>query len=119
MGFEAWQRVYIPTHSPDFNKPVEHIFHRIKAGIRERLYSNNDLLTPEMVQQWVVDIFFEQQADPQGTMVYKQLQMIKKDVDTLPLTWLAVSTDKGAQAQHTNGTTVQGSGGDYPAPHLC
>lgn len=119
MGIRGWQRVRIPPRSPDLNKPVEHMFHRIKAGIRERLYTNNELLTPQMVQQWVVDIFFEKQAGPDGTMVYKQQEMIKKDVLTLPLTWLAVSTDKGQAAQHTNGTTVQGSGGDYPAPHLC
>lgn len=105
-GITPKQKVSIPPHSPDFNKPIEHVFNRIKQQLRERIYSHVGVLEPAMLQDWVVEIFYGLSA-----------ASIAKDVASLKRTYLAVSTDKGEQAEVLGGGTVVGTGGDWPAAH--
>ena len=51
------QRVGIPAHSPDFNKPIEHIFNRIKEQLREKYLEKMEVVNAQKVQGWVRDIF--------------------------------------------------------------
>lgn len=109
MGFSYHQRVRIPVKSPDFNKPIEHVFHQIKDKLRERLYENILPVDGQLVQQWVRDIW-------QNEITARS---IAKDVASLDKTYLAVSTPKGQYTHHPDGTLVEGSGGDFPAAPLC
>lgn len=106
LGITYHQKVSIPTHSPDFNKPIEHVFNRIKQQLRERIYSHVGVLEPAELQNWVVDIF-------EGISVAS----IARDVASLKRTYRAVSTEKGGQVGVLGGGTVVGTGGDWPPPH--
>lgn len=109
----SWnQRVKIPQHSPDFNKPIEHTFHRLKEMLREDYLSGNQVLTAQEVQEWVRDIFENRLLEEDWR------DSIKNDVYSLRKTWLAVSTAKGVRVRASDGTIIRGSGGDWPASHL-
>lgn len=103
MGITRQQKVEIPTHSPDFNKPIEHVFNQIKEKLCEYIYDSHEVLTPELLQQWVVLIFQGISADS-----------IARDVSSLEQTYLAVSADKGQLISDGYSQIVQGTGGDYP-----
>lgn len=106
MGITHHQKVSIPTHSPDFNKPIEHVFNRIKQHLRERIYSHVGELLPVMLQNWVVEIFNGISAGS-----------IAKDVASLKRTYRAVSIEKGQEVGVLGGGTVVGTGGDWPPAH--
>mgnify|MGYP006186104099 FL=1 len=108
----ARQRVKIPAHSPDFNKPIEHVFNRIKQLLREEYLDKQEVLTAKKVQQMVRDIFENQ------LLLDEKANSIRNDVYSLKKTWLAVSTAKGVRVQAPDGEWVRGSGGDWPASHL-
>lgn len=105
MGFAYHQRVVIPTHSPDFNKPIEHVFHQIKDRLMERLYECAQPVTAQLVQDWILDIW----ASDIST------DSIAADAKSLKKTYLAVKTDKGVEVEHDDTTKVIGSGGDFAA----
>lgn len=106
------QRVGIPAHSPDFNKPVEHSFHRIKDLLRETYLDQMEVVDAKKVQEWVRKIFEKELLE--GEKKYS----VRNDVYSLKKTWLAVSTPKRVRRQAPDGTWVRGSGGDWPAAHL-
>lgn len=109
MGFHRSQWVNIPTYSPDFNKPIEHVFNQIKEKLRIRLYQHKGPVTATLLQQWVVDVW-ENEISAEG---------IAKDVESLKNTYLAVSTKKGESVHAPNGQSLLGTGGDWPVPHLA
>lgn len=109
MYFACHQRVHIPPYSPDFNKPIEHVFHQMKDKLRVKIYQHNGPLEVKQLRKWVVEIF-EQEIS---------VDSIAKDVQSLKNTYLAVSTDKGCAKTTPNGHTVMGTGGDWPEPHLA
>lgn len=106
MDITHHQKVSIPTHSPDFNKPIEHVFNRIKQQLRDRIYAHAGELEPAELQDWVVAIF-------NGISVGS----IAKDVASLKRTYRAVSTEKGEEVAVLGGGTVVGTGGDWPPAH--
>jgi hypothetical protein len=106
LGIQPQQKVSIPTHSPDFNKPIEHVFNLIKTQLRERIYSHVGELKPAMLQDWVVEIF-------EGMSVHS----IARDVASLKRTYRAVSTEMGVQVEVLGGGTVVGTGGGWPPAH--
>jgi hypothetical protein len=103
MGLKHWQKVEIPPHSPDFNQPIEHIFNTLKTELRNELYAYGDVVDAKWVQQTVLKIF-----------KHIKKRSIRKNVDNLPLTYLAVMTDKGVTVTSSTGKQVVGSGGAYP-----
>lgn len=111
MGIAWHNRIEIPPHSPDFNKPIEHVFHQLKDLLREKLYNCTEEVTAEMVQDWILEIWNE---DRHGITK----AAIARDVRSLKKTYLAVKTDKDVEVQHDDGSTVMGSGGDYPCAPL-
>lgn len=106
------QRVKIPPHSPDFNKPIEHIFNRIKEQLREKYLERMEVIDAKTVQQWVREIFEKELLEGEWK------DSVKNDVHSLKKTWLAVSLPKGVRKQAPDGTWVRGSGGGWPASHL-
>lgn len=109
MYFKKHQWVHIPPYSPDFNKPIEHVFHQMKQKLGDRIYHHTGPLEVQDLRQWVLDIFEKQISTAS----------IAKDVHSLKNTYLAVSTDKGHAIKAPNGQTVMGTGGDWPVPHLA
>ena len=103
MGLKHWQQVDIPPHSPDFNQPIEHVFHTIKSELRDELYAYGDVVDAKWVQDTVRKIF-------KGI----NKSSIVKNVDKLPLTFLAVKTNKGVTVTSSTGKKVVGTGGAYP-----
>lgn len=108
MGFRHHQKVWIPVHSPDFNKPIEHIFHIIKERLGEKIYNHLGPVDAQLLQQWVVQIF---SSIPPSS--------IAKDVASLKRTYRAVSTDLGRQVEVDGGGKVIGTGGDWPFAREC
>ncbi len=111
MRFRWHQRIKIPPHSPDFNKPIEHVFHQIKDKLREKLYGCTEVVTAEKVQQWILEIWGDHQCGIRTASIAKDVKSLKK-------TYLAVATDKDVEVEHDDGSLVLGSGGDYPAADL-
>eukprot|EP00878_Enallax_costatus_P042968 GHUV01050501.1.p2 GENE.GHUV01050501.1~~GHUV01050501.1.p2 ORF type:complete len:196 (+),score=62.87 GHUV01050501.1:746-1333(+) len=106
------QRVGIPAHSPDFSKPIEHIFNRIKEQLREKYLEKMEVVAAQKVQEWVRTIFEKE-------LLFKELaNSVRHDVYSLKKTWLAVSTTKGLRVRAADGLLVRGSGGDWPAGYL-
>lgn len=104
MGFARKNRVTIPPHSPDFNKPIEHTWNQVKSKILARLYRESDVeLTPQMAQQWVAEAFLSTTTDS-----------IQADVRTLPDTWRIVKSRTNVTVLTSKHEKVQGSDGDYP-----
>jgi transposase len=56
----------IPPHSPDFNKPIEHVFHQMKDLLREKLYNCTEDVTAEMVQDWILEIWHDPKTITKG-----------------------------------------------------
>lgn len=108
MGFPQHQRVHIPVHSPDFNKPIEHVFHIIKERLGQKIYNHVGSVDAKLLQKWVLEIF--KSIRPSS---------IAKDVASLKRTYRAVSTDLGRQVDVAGGGTVIGTGGDWGAPRDC
>ena len=57
MGFPHHRKVWIPVHSPDFNKPIEHVFHLIKERLGHKIYNHMGSVDAKLLQKWVMDIF--------------------------------------------------------------
>lgn len=108
MGMSGHQRIKIPPHSPDMNKPIEHVFNQIKQKLAERFYKCTEEITAHTVQEWVRDIFENEITT----------ESIKKDALSLKKTYLAIKTYKGDEVYHDDGSKVVGTGGDYPIPDL-
>lgn len=108
MGMTRHQRIIIPPHSPDMNKPIEHVFNQIKQKLAERFYNYTEVVTAEMVQEWVRDIF---ENEISTTSIMKDALSLKK-------TYLAIKTYKGDVVRHDDGSKVVGTGGDYPVADL-
>lgn len=108
MGFNFHQRIEIPPRSPDFNKPIEHVFNQVKEKLRDRLYECAEPVTPHLVQDWVMDICMNEISTAS----------IAADVQSLEKTYLAVKTPQGIEVMCDDGTTLIGSGGDFAAAHV-
>lgn len=106
MGMRRSQKVWIPVHSPDFNKPIEHVFNYIKEQLRQRIYDHVGPVSAAELQQWVVQIF-------NGI----DTSSIARDVASLKRTYKAVATGLGEVADVQGGGKVKGTGGGWPAPH--
>jgi beta-xylosidase len=111
MGIQWHQRIKIPPHSPDFNKPIEHVFHQIKDKLREKLYGCTEVVTAEKVQEWILEIWNDHTHGIRTASVAKDVKSLKK-------TYLAIKTRKDVEVRHDDGSLVLGSGGDYPAADL-
>lgn len=107
MGLKHWQRVKIPPHSPDFNQPIEHIFNRLKAELRNELYAYGDVVDGKWVQEAMHRLFKQ-----------FSISSINKDVMKMPLTYLAIKTEKGVTVTSSSGKQVVGTGGAYPKAPL-
>lgn len=108
MDFHHKQKLEIPVHSPDFNKPIEHVFHTIKEELAKKIYNHLGTVDAKLLQKWVVEIF---NSIPTSS--------IAKDVASLKRTYLAVSTDLGRQVEVDGGGKVIGTGGDMPSAADC
>lgn len=107
VGVTPSSVVLIPTYSPDFNKVIEHIFHRLKVLLRQKIYEHQGFINSELVQQWVQELFFGEVT----------AQQIKADADSLKQTFLEISKDRGIYVR-PDGTEYKGTGGDYATgPH--
>ena len=103
MGFSCFHHVVTPTHSPDFNKPIEHSFNQIKSKLLASLNMHSDVeLTPQIAQKWVADTFLELSKES-----------LQKDILSLHDTWLIVSSNADQMVTTSKGQQIQGSGGDY------
>jgi hypothetical protein len=105
MGFRASDHMKTPAHSPDFNKPVEHIFNQVKNKLLQRLYAEYDTpLTPERAQKLVLEAF-------QSITITS----IQADIESLIDTWEIVSADAGTTVHTTLNQFIPGADGDYPS----
>lgn len=112
MKIDWSQRVRIPAYSPDFNKPIEHTFHRMKDLLVDNYLDKDEEIDGKRLQEIVYDIFKNQLT------AGEYADSIKKDVYSLKKTWLSVSLDKGVKKKAFDGLEVVGTGGDYPVSHL-
>ena len=104
MGFTKKNRTTIPPHSPDFNKPIEHVWNQIKRKILVRLYQEVGVkLTAELAQEWVAAAFFSTTKES-----------IQADILTLPDTWKIVKAPTDETVTTSKNEKVQGSFGGYP-----
>jgi transposase len=104
LGFARTNRVTIPPHSPDFNKPIEHVWNQIKRKLLARIYKESEVqLTPQMAQEWVAEAF---------TSTTKE--SIQADIKTLPDTWQIIKSPTNVTVTTSKNEKVQGSYGDYP-----
>lgn len=103
IGYSRHAHVKTPPHSPDFNKPVEHIFNQIKRSLLERVNEDYDVeLSPELAQEWVLDSF--------NNITTASIQA---DIKSLHDTWLIISTNDNTTCHTSKNEEVVGSGGDY------
>ena len=104
MGFMAADHMKTPAHSPDFNKPVEHIFNQIKNKLLDKLYHEYDTpLTPERAQKLVLEAF---------KSITKQ--SIQLDIESLTDTWEIVAADADDTVHTMKKENIPGADGDYP-----
>ena len=88
----------LPPHSPDLNKPVEHAFNTIKSRWRDLLLLDSKILKPQEYMDRLQCIYKELVTD----------ESIQKDVHSLKQTyrWVGKTLEQG------------GSEGHYPPKHL-
>lgn len=104
MGFKAADHMKTPAHSPDFNKPVEHIFNQIKTKLLNKLYHEYDTpLTPERARELVLDAF--------DSITKESIQL---DIASLTDTWRIVAADAGDTVDTMKNEKIPGADGDYP-----
>jgi hypothetical protein len=100
----AFNKVDLPTYSPDMNRPIEHVFADVKQRVRAAIYGAQRDFTKSAVLQDEVKKAFK--ALTPGA--------VQKDVYGLPLLWQVLSTAEGATFPDSQGHTHVGTGGDYP-----
>ena len=104
MGFKAADHMKTPAHSPDFNKPVEHIFNQIKTKLLNKLYHEYDTpLTPERARELVLDAFESITTES-----------IQRDIESLTDTWKIVAADADDTVYTKKKEKIPGADGDYP-----
>lgn len=95
--------VFVPTHSPDCNRGVEHQFAWGKGHLHNQLYLTiKQKTTSKELQQTIRHVFTHLKP---GAVV--------ADVETLPWLWLAISTDEGVPFYDQQYGAGIGSGGDW------
>jgi hypothetical protein len=105
MGLQPWDKVALSEYSPDLHKPIEHAFAQLKHTVQEQLLQpRSQPLSAAEAQQLVYDSFKAISTDS-----------IKKDVDSLPVTYHVVAGEKGVVSQGPDGCYHVCSGGDWPA----
>lgn len=105
MGLQPCQKVALSEYSPDLHKPIEHAFAQVKHIVQEELLQpRSKALTAVEAQQLVYDSFKKISIDS-----------IRRDVDSLPVTYHVVAGDKGVVSQGPDGRYHVCSGGDWPA----
>lgn len=105
MGLQPQDKVALSEYSPDLHKPIEHTFAQLKHTVQEELLQpRSQPLTPAEAQQLVHDCF---KAISTAS--------IRKDVESLPVTYHVVAGDKGVVSQGPDGRYHVCSGGDWPA----
>lgn len=93
-----------PTYSPDLNRPIEHLFGRVKAATRNHLYTRGaEVDTGIKLQRLVHKIIKGMQHDA-----------VKHDVQGLPVLWQVLSTPAGVQFADDRDRLHIGTGGDWP-----
>jgi hypothetical protein len=80
----GWERLPQPAHSPECNKPIEHVHGQMDQQMHSwlaqwRLDHGDEQPTPTLCKDMCKEIFLGLSAES-----------ISRDVDTLPLTWQAV-----------------------------
>lgn len=83
---ELWPQ---PAHSPDFNKPIEHVHSQVDAAVKgwlkqQRQQNPQHRITPAESMQQVEDAFYRISTTS-----------IKADIESLPNTWQAVVANGG------------------------
>lgn len=105
MGIDRNLHVVTPTHSPDFNKPIEHCFNQIKQKLLNKLNAECDVeCTPEIAQEWVAEAFYSIKTES-----------LQADINSLKDTWAIVKARKDEVVTTTKGEEINGSDGDYIA----
>jgi hypothetical protein len=105
MGLQPADKVALSEYSPDLHKPIEHVFAQLKHAVQEQLLQpRSQPLTAAEAQQLVYDCFMAISTES-----------IRKDVDSLPVTYHVVAGDKGVVSQGPDGRYHMCSGGDWPA----
>jgi hypothetical protein len=78
-----------PSHSPDCNKPIEHVHAQVDAGMKQWLRERRDKVPRQRITV--------EQAKAECTRRFKGISMasIAKDVASLPHTWQAIVDNHG------------------------
>lgn len=78
-----------PAHSPDCNKPIEHVHAQVDAGMKQWLRQRRAEVPPQRITV--------EQAKAECTRRFKGISVasIAKDVASLPQTWQAIVDSHG------------------------
>jgi hypothetical protein len=110
MGLTAAERVSLPVYSPDMHKVIEHYFGIIKPMVRKHVLGLGKATID------VVDGMAIVKSCWQLTKL-RYMGSIKKDVESLPVTWHIISTEEGVSAEGPDGKLYVGTGGEWaPKP---
>ena len=107
MGVLPEEKVPLAPYMPDGHKVIEHVFARAKHELVEQVYqlgSEADRITAADAQRMVRNALSKVATPAQ----------IKKDVDSLPLTYEVIARPRGQLFLGRDGKWHRGTGGDWP-----
>jgi hypothetical protein len=108
IGYSRHAHVKTPAHSPDFNKPIEHVFNQIKDRILVRLDEEAGVvITGKKAQKWVRQAF--------EAVTTESLQA---DIMSLLDTWAIVKSAENVTVTTSKQEEMPGSNGDYPSSEV-
>lgn len=102
-GLEVKDRWPLAAYSPDCHKVIEHVFHILKVQFQRYLADNLDVRTAHQLQEALRKVFYA--IDING---------IRKDVESLELTYGVVAAPVGRVIKLKDGTKHIGVGGGWP-----
>ena len=101
---QDFNKVDLPTYSPDMNRAIEHVFGDVKERVRVAIYrGEHDFSKGAELQKVVWDTFHK----------LKQWA-VKNDTKGLPLLWRVLSTAAGVEFEYPPHHKHVGTGGGYP-----
>lgn len=101
---QDFNKVDLPTYSPDMNRAIEHVFGDVKERVRVAIYrGERDFSKGAELQKVVWDTFHKLKHGA-----------VKNDTKGLPLLWRVLSTAAGTEFEYPPHHKHVGTGGGYP-----
>ncbi len=101
---QDFNKVDLPTYSPDMNRAIEHVFGDVKERVRVAIYrGEHDFTKGSELHKVVWDTFHKLK---QGA--------VRNDTKGLPLLWRVLSTAAGVEFEYPPHHKHVGTSGGYP-----